>query len=499
MLQGAGLVELPGVVAWRREKQIFLVFGRKYAILFKVYSCFGGAFVKRVLKTVLCVILVLIVLGAIVVGVPRFCFGYDIFERGGWSTTKDGKLRYLRAGGEPVLGWMTMDEVTYYLDPEQNGAVYTGWMNTEEGRFFLDKNGARVAGWTEINGDTYCFSDTGIMLTGWIETEHGWSYLDENGVLQTGWLNRPEGRCYLSETGAMVIGWLELSGERYYFNEDGMLQTGWLDQPEGRYYLSESGSMATGWIVLDGTRYYLNESGVMCSGWLELDGKRYFLTESGAAYTGWMEDGGDRLYFHDDGTMAIGRVEIDGVAHHFTSSGKYFVLVNPWNPVPEDYEWNLVDYEGFWVEADCLDALKAMIAACNAAGHSCKVNSAYRSYDRQVFLFERKVTKLMGQGYSRAAAEKETALSIAVPGTSEHQLGLAVDMKSGNGTYDWLAKHSWEYGFTLRYPYGKTEVTGIYYEPWHFRYVGNELAKELYDLGLCVEEYINLLTEQANS
>ena len=472
---------------------------------------------KRVLKTILCVILVLIVLGAIAIGVPRFGFGYDIFERGGWSAAEDGKLRYLKAGGEPVLGWMTMDGVTYYLDPEQGGAVYTGWLDTEEGRFFLDGSGARAEGWTEIDGDYYYFGDTGTMLTGWVETERGRSYLNEDGilqtgwveldgnryclgedgVLQTGWLDQPEGRYYLSETGAMVVGWLELSGERYYFNEDGMLQTGWLDQPEGRYYLSESGTMATGWIDSDGARYYLDESGVMCSGWLDLEGKRYFLTGSGAAYTGWMAEGEDRLYFHDDGAMAIGRVEIDGVVRHFTSAGKYFVLVNPWNPVPEDYEWNLVDYEGFQVEADCLDALKAMIAACNAAGHSCKVNSVYRSYDRQVFLFERKVTKLMGQGYSRAAAEKETALSIAVPGTSEHQLGLAVDMKSGNGTYDWLAKHSWEYGFTLRYPYGKTEVTGIYYEPWHFRYVGLELAKELYDLGLCVEEYMNLLTEQA--
>ncbi len=433
---------------------------------------------NRVLKTILCVLLVLIVLTAIVIGIPRFGFGCDVFDRSGWSAAEDGKLRYLNMQGEPLLGWTTIDGVTYYLDPDQNGAVYTGWIETEQGLCFLDERGVRASGW--------------------INTESGRSYLNEDGILQNGWVELDGGRYYLGENGIPCIGWQELDGERYYFGADGIMQTGWLELEEGCYYLSESGTMVTGWAEVDGSLYYLDETGVQHFGWLELGGKKYFLTESGTAHIGWMEVGEDRYYFHEDGVMAIGRVEIDGVARHFTSTGKYFVLVNPWNPVPDDYEWNLVDYEGFQVEEGCLEALKAMIAACNAAGHSCKVNSAYRSYDRQVFLFERKVTKLMGQGYSRTAAEKETALSIAVPGTSEHQLGLAVDMKSSNGTYAWLAEHSWEYGFTLRYPYGKTNVTGIYYEPWHFRYVGLELAKELYDLGLCVEEYMDLLTEQAN-
>ena len=79
---------------------------------------------------------------------------------------------------------------------------------------------------------------------------------------------------------------------------------------------------------------------------------------------------------------------------------------------------------------------------------------------------------------------------MTVPGYSEHQLGLAVDIRYEHGLYEWLAKHSWEYGFILRFPEGKEEITGIDYEPWHFRYVGKEMAKAVFESGLCLEEYL---------
>ena len=454
---------------------------------------------KRGIKTALCTILVLVVLGAIAIGVPQFCLGYDLFDRSGWSTEEDGTLRYLTREGDPLLGWQEIDGTPYYFSPEHDGALATGWLDTADGRYYLGADGVRAIGWTEVNGCLYYFGENGIMSTGWLELSDGRYYLDEQGAAVTGWLNEGGNRYYLDENSRVSIGWTEIDESRYYFAEDGTVVTGWMDAEEGRYYLSETGAMTIGWLELDGSLYYLDESGLLYIGWLELGNRQYYLTESGPAQTGWMETEDGLYYFREDGRMAIGKVEIDGTARYFTSTGKHFVLVNLWNPVPEDYEMDLVEIDGFRVAAVCRDALEEMITDCNAAGHSCKISSAYRSYDRQVFLFERKVTKLMGQGYSREAAEKETALSIAVPGTSEHHLGLAVDMKSSSDTYAWLAEHSWEYGFILRYPYGKTDLTGIYYEPWHFRYVGDELAKELYDLGLCVEEYMNMLTELAQS
>ena len=86
----------------------------------------------------------------------------------------------------------------------------------------------------------------------------------------------------------------------------------------------------------------------------------------------------------------------------------------------------------------------------------------------------------------------------ARPGFSEHQTGLALDINTASrsahfettATYRWLIENCWRYGFILRYPTAKTETTGIIYEPWHYRYVGQEAAAEIYQQGVCLEEYI---------
>ena len=102
---------------------------------------------------------------------------------------------------------------------------------------------------------------------------------------------------------------------------------------------------------------------------------------------------------------------------------------------------------------------------------------------------------------SRAKAEVEAAKSVAVPNTSEHQIGLAVDIVDANNatltsaqaktaTQKWLMENCWRYGFILRYPEGKSDITGIIYEPWHYRYVGYALAKELHFSGMTLEEYL---------
>jgi len=410
-------------------------------------------------KTVVYMALAAAALVIAVIVMARVCFGYDVFDRSGWRSAEDGTYRYLDYYGDPVLGWKEIDGNTYYFSPEQDGVMATGWLDTAEGRFFLRESGLKTIGWAELENGRYYFDENGVMATDWLDTAEGRYYLNEDGVMQTGWLDTPEGRCYLSETGAVTAGWV--------------------DAEDGRYYIDDGGSVYTGWLEVDGRTYYLNEDGTMHTGWLEMEGDRY--------------------YFKEDGAMAVGRVEIDGSARYFTSSGKYFVLVNRWSPVPEDYELDLVWYDGFQVDSSCLADLADMVAACRADGYACNITSAYRGVNYQTTLFERKVNKLMAAGYTRAAAEAETGRSIAVPGTSEHHLGLAVDIKNGYSTYGWLAKNSWKYGFNFRYPEGTTSLTGIYYEPWHYRYVGKELAAELYELDLCLEAYMNQLTEQAAS
>lgn len=184
------------------------------------------------------------------------------------------------------------------------------------------------------------------------------------------------------------------------------------------------------------------------------------------------------------------------------ASNELLTLVNPWNKLPEDWQVDPVDLSnGLQVDRRCYDALQSMMDACREAGNEPLICSAYRSMETQQSLFDAKVAKLEAAGKSHDEAVQETAKEIAVPGTSEHQLGLTVDIVDmGNQnlteeqeqtpTQKWLMANSWRYGFIHRYPTGKSEITGIIYEPWHYRYVGKEAAQEIFNKGITLEEYL---------
>lgn len=178
------------------------------------------------------------------------------------------------------------------------------------------------------------------------------------------------------------------------------------------------------------------------------------------------------------------------------------VLVNPWNKMEEGYVPELKKLgNGMKIDERCYDDLQEMLDAVSDQGLTPIVCSAYRTMDMQQTNFNNQVAYFLDQGMTQAEAEKAAAREVAIPGTSEHQLGLAVDIVDVNyqwldeGQEDtavqkWLMENSWRYGFILRYPTDKTEITGIIYEPWHYRYVGREYAKEIYDSGLCLEEWL---------
>jgi len=446
----------------------------------------------------------------------RFGFSVDLLDRSGWGS-QEGGIRYLDYWGRPLTGWQELNGDRYYFDPadgtatvgwrtldgkdyyfDASGRMQTGWVNTFEGRFLLDPEGAalygwqqdsqglryldpetgRLTGWQQLEGNTYCFGNDGILLTGWQELSGKTYFFGEDGVMRTGWQDRPEGRCYLGSDGAALTGWQDLKGARYCFDSSGLARTG---------------------LYTEGSRtWLLGEDGKMLTGWQEHAGRRYLLGEDGIAVTGWQQLEEDLYYFHSDGTMATGQVEIDGVNRFFTSGGKYFVLVNPWNAVPEDYQLNMVKVEGFEFDAAGAEALARMLADCRAAGYSCTINNTYRSEASQQAIWDRWIERRMAQGMTYEEAVAVTSQRVAAVGTSEHHLGLAVDLDGSAEMEAWLDQHCWDYGFIVRYPEGKTDVTGIIYEPWHFRYVGPELARELKALDLCLEEYVAMLTKQAN-
>ena len=452
---------------------------------------------KRKIKILLIVLAALIAAAAAVIGVLRFGFGIDVFDRGGWHELEDGGRQFRLYDGTPLSGWQQVDGETYYFDPEDDCAAATGWLDLDGGRYWLGGDGTPAVGWLDVDGRRYRFDEGGVMHTGWLDLGGKRYWFGGDGVMHTGWLELDGETRRFGANGVMVTGWAEVDGARYYFDEDGVLHTGWLDLDGGRYWLGEDGAMAAGWVDMEDGRRYFDETGAMVTGWLDLDGKRYWLKPDGVLHTGWLTSTDGSRWFREDGAMAIGRVVIDGTAYFFAADGTHVLLVNPWNTVPEGYTVKLVWVEGYQIAVQCRDDLVAMMNACRAAGIHCGMSSGYRTHEYQDSLWSGQVERYVAQGYSRSEAEAITSKSIAVPDTSEHQLGLAVDLTREGDTYEWLAAHSWEYGFILRYPYGKTDLTGIYYEPWHFRYVGRELAEELYGLGLCLEEYMNLLTEQA--
>ena len=268
----------------------------------------------------------------------------------------------------------------------------------------------------------------------------------------------------------------------------------------------------TGWLEINGMRYYRFPDGTHPTGWFEYDDKTYYIAPNGFMHTGWLELDGKSYYFKEDGDMAVGEIQIDGVNYHFTAEGWRIILVNPWNTVPEDYNPTLVEVpsglatQGILVSQECYDALITMLEACNADTPRAVVVSGHRTHAYQERLYKNKVSRVQAEGYSYEDALVEAAKVVAIPGTSEHQLGLAVDIVDSRSysltdyqatlpAQKWLMEHCWEFGFILRYPDDKTDVTGIIYEPWHYRYVGTELAKTLYESGLTLEEYLQNLTQ----
>ena len=139
--------------------------------------------------------------------------------------------------------------------------------------------------------------------------------------------------------------------------------------------------------------------------------------------------------------------------------------------------------------------LQEMFDAARKDGIYPVVWEGYRTYEEQQKILDDKIKAYINEGYSQSRAERTAKEWVALPGTSEHQLGIAVDInadksKSSNDeAYTWLAANAHNYGFILRYPQGKQEITGTSYEPWHYRYVGVDAAREIYERGICLEEY----------
>lgn len=185
----------------------------------------------------------------------------------------------------------------------------------------------------------------------------------------------------------------------------------------------------------------------------------------------------------------------------FDSNDWRITLVNKQHPIPDDWTVELEEMKnGMLCDKRIMEDLVHMLNDARDAGNPLAINSYFRSTSDQVFLFNRKINKYKGLGMSYMDAYKTAAYSVTLPGASEHQMGMALDIVgSGYNVLDeafkdtkagiWLRDNSYKYGFILRYPQGKEHITGIEFEPWHFRYVGVDAAYVIYENDLCLEEF----------
>lgn len=196
---------------------------------------------------------------------------------------------------------------------------------------------------------------------------------------------------------------------------------------------------------------------------------------------------------------------IEDFSKSFSKDDWNLILVNKQHPLAEDFSVELgIISDGMECDKRIIDDWYAMKEAATQDGVTLIVASPYRPYDRQVYLFDRKVKQYMTWGKNYLNAYKDASQIVNIPGCSEHQTGLALDIYTDNYSKldtgfakteagKWLAKHCHEYGFILRYPKGKEYITSIDYEPWHFRYVGVEAATIIMEEGITLEEFIERL------
>lgn len=201
------------------------------------------------------------------------------------------------------------------------------------------------------------------------------------------------------------------------------------------------------------------------------------------------------------------RANADGDYISYTKNGSaelnewYLLLVNPWNSITSDWETDMNDVGGERLDSRIVDAYKDMVSDAADDGVTIYAISGYRAYSTQQRLYNNRVERAKDENpsFTQQEAEVYAAARVARPGTSEHQTGLAIDFNSVETSFGntkagkWLKAHAHEYGFILRYEEDKQSLTGVTWEPWHYRFVGVKHATKIYQTGMCLEEYVDYL------
>ena len=209
-----------------------------------------------------------------------------------------------------------------------------------------------------------------------------------------------------------------------------------------------------------------------------------------------LDEGGEAFYYKKDGTLLLRRLE------RINKDDWKLILVNGEHALPDGYVPELTTLFGYPADKRAAEPLTKMFKAAQGDGVTLTLTSAYRSVAKQRSNWDIYVGQEMSRGFSKEQAAAEVATYTAVPGYSEHHTGLAFDIVSpshqnltesfeNTKAFAWLSENAYKFGFILRYPKGKTDITGYTYEPWHYRYVGEVYARDMYEKGVTLEEYLS--------
>lgn len=189
---------------------------------------------------------------------------------------------------------------------------------------------------------------------------------------------------------------------------------------------------------------------------------------------------------------------IDDVENNVDETTWSLILVNRWNYIPDGYKVELTKIaNGVSIDKRIYSALQKMFDTARSDNIYPIVASGYRTTEKQQSLMDEKVANYKAEGYTLKEATTMAEAWVAIPGTSEHQLGLGIDINAdgihstGEDVYEWLNQNSYKFGFIHRYTSDKTDITGVLNEPWHYRYVGIKAATIIHNQGICLEEYLN--------
>lgn len=179
---------------------------------------------------------------------------------------------------------------------------------------------------------------------------------------------------------------------------------------------------------------------------------------------------------------------------HQGQESRMTVLVNPWNGVENSgFTPSLSEQDGVQIDKSLKKPLNELLSAARQAGFSPAITAGYRTQEEQQELFDAAVRDLLSGGeLSENEAMEIAAMRVGRPGTSEHELGLAVDFAEDEALFSWLRENAWHYGFILRYPNGSESLTGRDADPGHYRYVGTAAAEQIHAMNATLEEYLSL-------